>query len=137
MQVEGKEARKEQRKGVVGMVGSGPFSCFWNGAEGGVGGEAREAGRTSPKGLRCRLRANRLEGRHWERWRVGSKKMLDPHCSGDLPGTHAAPGTLPIKASLSPEATPLALEYGEHRCYKEQTEMVPVCPSYKLPRTIT
>ena len=67
LQVEGtQEARKEQRKGVVGMVGSGPSSSFWNGAEEGVGGEARGAGGTSPKGLRCKLRANRLEGRHWE-----------------------------------------------------------------------
>ena len=115
MQVEGtQEARKEQRKGIVGMVGSGPSSNFWNGAEQGVGDEAREAGRTSPKGLRCRLRANRLEGRHWERWRVGSKRMPGPRCCGDLPGTHAAPGNLPIKASLSPEASPLALEDREH-----------------------
>ena len=119
------------------MVGSGPSSSFWNGAEGGVGGEAREAGGTSPKGLRFRLRASRLDGRRWERWRVGSKKMPGPRCSEDLPGTHAAPGNLPITASLSPEARPLALEDRKHCCYKEQTEMVPVCPSYKLPHTIT
>ena len=103
------------------MVGNGPSSSFWNRAEGGVGGEAREAGGTSPKGLRFRLRASRLDGRRWERWRVGSKKMPGPRCSEDLPGTHAALGNLPIMASLSPEARPLALEDREHCCYKEQT----------------